>query len=166
MENSDKNTEIFNAISEIVISKEFNDDSKAFVENNYGIFDEEEENKHEYKQIYEDYVSIMDRIISARLKSENGFNDAEIEEFLSSFEQNKDAYMANNADTVDTLYSFIDFMHFKKQMIEFKKSISQSAEAINESGFTNKSENDTLTREAGGSDASAAIASFNQVLSE
>ena len=86
MESQDKNMEIFNAISQIVISKEFNDDSKAFVESNYGIFDEEDENKHEYKQIYEDYVSIMDRIISARLKNENGFSDPEVEEFLGTFE--------------------------------------------------------------------------------
>jgi hypothetical protein len=41
--------EIFNAICQIVVSPEFNEDSKAFVEQNYAIFDEEDENKHEYK---------------------------------------------------------------------------------------------------------------------
>ena len=46
---------------------------------------------------------------------------------------------------MDTLFSFIDIMHFKKQMIEFKKSTNENAEAINEAGFTNKSENDTAT---------------------
>ena len=166
MESSDKNMEVFNAISKIVVSPEFNDDSRAFVENNYAIFDEEDENKHEYKQVYEDYVSIMDRVISARLKNENGFSEAEIEAFLGTFEQNKENYSATNSDTVDTLYSFIDFMHFKKSMIDFKKLSKENAEAINESGFTNKSENDTLTKQAGGSDAQAAIASFNKVLSE
>ena len=161
MESSDKNSEIFAAVSQIVVSPEFNDDSKAFIENNYAIFDEEDENKHEYKQVYEDYVAIMDRVITARLKNENGFADAEIEAFLGSFEQNKDTYSATNADTVDTLYSFIDFMHFKKLMLEFKKSTNENADAINESGFTNKSENDIIAKEAGGSDAAAAIASYN-----
>ena len=103
----------------------------------------------------------MDRVITARLKNENGFADAEIEAFLGSFEQNKDTYSATNADTVDTLYSFIDFMHFKKLMLEFKKSTNENADAINESGFTNKSENDIIAKEAGGSDAAAAIASYN-----
>ena len=51
-------------------------------------------------------------------------------------------------------------------MIEFKKSTTQSAEAINEAGFTNKSENDAITKSGGGSDASAAIASFNEVMAE
>lgn len=59
-----KNMEIFNAVTQIVLSSDFNQDSKAFIENNYAVFDEEDENKHEYKQIYEDYVNIMDRIIT------------------------------------------------------------------------------------------------------
>ena len=73
MESTDKNMQIFNAISKIVVSPEFNDDSQAFIENNYAIFDEDDENKHEYKQIYEDYVSIMDKVIAVKLKNENGF---------------------------------------------------------------------------------------------
>ena len=166
MESLDKNTEIFNAISVIVVSPEFNEDSQTFVENNYGIFDEEDENKHEYKQVYEDYVAIMDRVISARLKNENGFSESEIAAFLTSFEQNKDAYTATNADTVDTLYSFIDFMHFKKSMIDFKKGSKENSQAINEAGFTNKSENDKIRDAAGGSNAEAAIASYNDIMNE
>jgi hypothetical protein len=90
-------------------------------------------------------MSIMDKMITARLKNENGVTDAEFEAFLGSFEQNKEAYSASNADTVDTLYSFIDFMHFKKSMIDFKNSTKENAEAINQAGFTNKSENDKIT---------------------
>ena len=167
MESQDKNSEIFNAICLIVVSPEFNEDSQAFVENNYAIFDEEDENKHEYKQVYEDYVSIMDRVISAKLKNDSGFSEPEIEAFLASFEQNKDAYTATNAETVDTLYSFIDFMHFKKSMIDFKKAANKdNSEAINEAGFTNKSENDKVRDAAGGSNAEAAIASYNEIMKE
>ena len=57
-------------------------------------------------------------------------------------------------------------MHFKKLMLEFKKSTNENADAINESGFTNKSENDNVAKEAGGSDAAAAIASYTQIASE
>ena len=146
MDSTDKNTEIFNAISKIVVSPEFNTDSKAFIDSNFAIFDEEDENKHEYKQVYEDYVAIMDRVITARLKNEFGFSDQQVEGFLVSFEQNKQAYTSQNADAVDTLYSFIDFLHFKNQMIAFKKSTKENADALNQEGFTNKSENDAATK--------------------
>jgi hypothetical protein len=40
---------IFNAISQLVISAEFNHDQAEFATKNVAICDEEEENKHEYK---------------------------------------------------------------------------------------------------------------------
>jgi hypothetical protein len=109
----------------------------------------------------------MDRVISASLKNESGFSEAEIEAFLSTFEQNKAAYTETNADTVDTLFSFIDFEHFKKSLIDMKKAAtSDNTEAINEAGFTNKSENDKLAAEAGGSDQAANIASYYKIINE
>jgi hypothetical protein len=94
MESTDKNMSIFNAITELVASPEFHDDSAAFVQKNYAIFDEEEENKHEYKQVYEDYVSIMERTIEAKLKDENQFSEAEISGFLETFKDHMETYKA------------------------------------------------------------------------
>jgi len=73
MESQDQNMAIFNAISQLVISAEFNHDQSEFASKNISIFDEEEENKHEYKQVYEDYCNIMDRTIEAKLKEEHQF---------------------------------------------------------------------------------------------
>lgn len=79
----------------------------VFVDKNYGVFDEEEENKHEYKQIYEDYVSIMEKNIESNLLKT--FSEAEIGEFLTTFKDKMESYEYENSDTVDVLFSFIDF---------------------------------------------------------
>jgi hypothetical protein len=50
MESSDDtNMSIFNCITNLIASSQFIYDSMVFVDKNYGVFDEEEENKHEYK---------------------------------------------------------------------------------------------------------------------
>ena len=52
-------------------------------------------------------------------------------------------------------------------MIDFKKAANKdNSEAINEAGFTNKSENDKVRDAAGGSNAEAAIASYNEIMKE
>jgi hypothetical protein len=149
-----------------VISSEFNVDSNNFFERNYGIFDDQDDFKHEYKQMYEDYFSIIDKTICARLKQFYRYSESDIEEFFNNFELNKEAYEANNSDTFDVLYPIIDFKYFKKSMTDFKKSSKQNAEAVNEFEQHNKSSNELLARSAGGSDAAAAMASFKKILSE
>ena len=56
----------------------------------------------------------MDKLISAKLKAEYGFSEADFEAFVSTFEQNKGTYTAKSTDTFDTLYSMIDIVTFKK----------------------------------------------------
>ena len=87
----------------------------VFVEKNYSVFDDEEENKHEYKQIYEDYVAIMEKNIEQKLLE--SFTEANISQFLTTFKDNMETYEYHNSDTVDILFSFIDFQQFKSQML-------------------------------------------------
>ena len=71
--------------------------------------------------MYEDYFLIIDRTICIRLKNFYRYSESEIEEFFNNFEQNKEAYEANNSNTFDVLYPIINFMYFKKSMIDFLK---------------------------------------------
>lgn len=80
METTDKNMTIFDTVTALVAEDDFNQAQTEFVKKNHAIFDEEEENKHEYKQVYEDYVNIMERMIEAKLKET--YSEDEIEAFL------------------------------------------------------------------------------------
>ena len=123
---------IFNAISQLVISAEFNHDQSEFASKNISIFDEEEENKHEYKTIYDQYLEIMERLIEAKLVQEFNFTDEEVNDFYTTFQDKKAEYEARNVDTVDALYSFIEFDRFKKEMLDFKKSQTHTTGGVTE----------------------------------
>ena len=95
-----------------------------FYEKHTDTFDENvEENKHEYKAIYEEYVDITEKVIEARLKEQHGVTDDQIAAFLLSFKDNKKTYEDDNTDTVDALYAMIDFDKFKEKMIQAKKGM-------------------------------------------
>ena len=148
---------IFNAISQLVISAEFNHDQSEFASKNISIFDEEEENKHEYKQVYEDYCNIMDRTIEAKLKEEHQFQEADIQKFMETFKDNLESYKAVNADTFDILYSFIEFDKFKQMMLDNKKSANVEASSIS----TAESSEHEKIQSAAGKDTASAWASYN-----
>ena len=73
----------------------------------------------------------MEKAIEARLINEFDFTDDEINDFYTSFGENKDTYEKRNPSTVDSLYSFIDFDRFKNDMIQMKKSVSMTEGSTN-----------------------------------
>jgi len=77
----------------------------------------------------------MEKAIEARLLTEFGFTDDEINDFYTSFGDNKAAYEQRNSNTVDSLYSFIDFDRFKNDMIQMKKSVTNTEGNINFSDY-------------------------------
>ena len=124
MESTDTNLTIFKHITSIIIDPEFNVAIQDFYEKHTDTFDENvEENKHEYKAIYEEYVDITEKVIEARLKEQHGVTDDQIAAFLLSFKDNKKTYEDDNTDTVDALYAMIDFDKFKEKMIQAKKGM-------------------------------------------
>jgi len=64
----DVNFEIFKMVSEIVQDDEFTNAQNAFFDKNKEPFEETEENKLEYTQIFEQYVTILEEIIAVKLK--------------------------------------------------------------------------------------------------
>ena len=127
-----KNIAMFDAITDLITSEDFKLSDKAFIEQNFHVFDVDEENKHEYKTIYDQYLEIMERLIEAKLVQEFNFTDEEVNDFYTTFQDKKAEYEARNVDTVDALYSFIEFDRFKKEMLDFKKSQTHTTGGVTE----------------------------------
>lgn len=79
----DVNFEIFKMVSEIVQDDEFTNAQNAFFDKNKEPFEETEENKLEYTQIFEQYVSILEEIIAVKLKEK--YSEQQVEGFYLSF---------------------------------------------------------------------------------
>ena len=66
METSSKD-EIFNAICEIITNEEFTNSQMDFYVANCKDFNDDDENKHSYMDVFEKYVKLIDASIDAHL---------------------------------------------------------------------------------------------------
>lgn len=105
------NLSVFNAISELITSTEFNQACVSFLTKHMDVFDEEEENKLEYSTIFEEYVQILEQVIDSKLFQ--NFAEPTVKAFYSDFANNFKEYEKINQDAVDTLFGFTDFNKFK-----------------------------------------------------
>ena len=121
MEAANKNDQIFEKISDLVKSGDFNSQILEFIKKFANKFNsEEEENTHEHFQLHKDYMYILENLIEVQLKNDHGFSEEEIKTFYDTFEANKASYEEKDAEAFDVLYGFVDFDKFKKSMLEFK----------------------------------------------
>jgi hypothetical protein len=67
---------IFKNIGKIITTTEFNSATADFFAMHTDKFDEtEDENKHEYKQLFEEYVQLADKALDAKLKEDYGVSE-------------------------------------------------------------------------------------------
>lgn len=90
----DTNFEIFKQISNDIQDDEFTSVQHAFFEKNKEPFEETDENKLEYTQIFEQYVTILEEIIAAKLKEK--YTEEQVENFYKSFQENIAKYTIQN----------------------------------------------------------------------
>ena len=83
------------------------------------MFEDTEENKLEYTQVFEQYVTILEEIIAVKLKEK--YSEEQIEAFYLSFKDNMKDYEKENALTVETIFGLIDFDKFKASILQYKK---------------------------------------------
>ena len=114
----DKNTKIFNAISLLITNTDFINCQLEFYKKHIGTFTGTDENKHEYTQIYEAYIQILEVMIEIELQKT--VSNEDIKAFYEDFKVNLKKYEELNMTTVDTLYSFVDFDQFKIAILKFK----------------------------------------------
>ena len=69
MESGDKNQQIFKEITELVTEADFTKGQLDFFETNCQAFTDDEENKHEYKELHEEYIVLCETAIDAVIKS-------------------------------------------------------------------------------------------------
>lgn len=82
----------------------------------------------------------MERTIEAKLVQQYNFTDDQLNDFYTSFPDKKADYEKRNENTVNSLYSFIDFDKFKSDMLEMKKSMdSKDDKATDFDEFTKMS---------------------------
>ena len=68
MESTNKNREIYEKISQLILEEEFHQGQMNFFNKNCHAFSEDEENKHEYKDIHEEYIRLLELAIEVQIK--------------------------------------------------------------------------------------------------
>ena len=113
------NQEIFKDIADLVTQAEFAKAQDDFFQKNQDKFEDTEENKLEYTQVFEQYVMMCDELVTAKLKDKH--DSEKVEKFYENFADNMAAYREKDELTVETLYGIIEFSKFKETILRFKK---------------------------------------------
>jgi hypothetical protein len=121
MESTTIDQQIFNAIADEITQVEFQNDQNEFYAKHMDKFEDTEENKLEYTQVYEAYIEILEQMIEAKLGAK--FPQEDIDTFYEGFKNNMNTYEQMNRDAVDILFGFLDFDKFKKNILSYKDSI-------------------------------------------
>ena len=111
----DEFDQIVSCLEEILFDDSFMSEQSAFFEQHCDIFEDKEENKIEYTQIFEKFKSVTENIIEQRLKSSlKGFSMRKFEKMLSSRGDEL------GGEVFDFLLSLSDFSEFKETMLSYK----------------------------------------------
>ncbi|KAF6215631.1 hypothetical protein GE061_010387 [Apolygus lucorum] len=106
---------IVGQLEDILIDKHFQKLQRDFLDKYCLEFDDTEENKLSYMEIFEEYVRTIERSIEERLKmSIPNFN---MERFQMELVDNKDSL---DGEVFEMLYTLSDFMAFKSLMLDYK----------------------------------------------
>ena len=106
-------------VGEIINEDAFSNAQKLYFDKHKISFEDSEENKLEYTQIFEGYVTILEEIIAAKLKEK--YSEQQIETFYGSFKDNMPRFEKENVIGVETIYSLVDFDKFKESILRYKK---------------------------------------------
>ena len=96
MDGSNKNQEVFKEIIELVTQADFTEGQMDFFRKNCQVFEDNEENKHEYKELHEEYIVLCETAIDAVIKSK--FSEEEIQSFYTDFAENYQNYKGKSDD--------------------------------------------------------------------
>lgn len=106
---------VIGCIEDIIMEDEFQQLQQSFMEKYYTEFDDSDENKLIYTQIFNEYVNLLEKYLEQQLMWRiPNFN---INSFMELLLQNKDDVPA---DIFDMLFSFTDFMAFKEMFLDYK----------------------------------------------
>ncbi|PNW69822.1 hypothetical protein CHLRE_19g751247v5 [Chlamydomonas reinhardtii] len=110
---------IVGALEEVLLDEEFEELRESFCRENCQHFEDSDENKLIYTDIFSKYTSLVESTIDQRLKQAvPGFS---MQEFMGLLESHKDSLMS---DVFDLLLSLADFEAFKEVMLSYKRDLA------------------------------------------
>ncbi|KAJ6638480.1 ADP-ribosylation factor-like protein 2-binding protein [Pseudolycoriella hygida] len=120
--NGNQCTEYFNRVigfvEDIVVSEEFQSLQRNFLEKHYQEFDDNEENKIIYTDIFKEYTSLMEFYIINHLNFRmNG--SFQMEKFAQELQNMKPGL---DGEIFELLFSLTDFLTFKDLILDYKAS--------------------------------------------
>ncbi|XP_037028147.1 ADP-ribosylation factor-like protein 2-binding protein [Bradysia coprophila] len=115
-------TEYFNRVigfvEDIVVSEDFQNMQRNFLEKHYQEFDDNEENKIIYTDIFKEYTALMEIYIIRNLNRQmNG--SFQMEKFAQELQNMKPGL---DGEIFELLFSLTDFLTFKDMILDFKAS--------------------------------------------
>ncbi|KFP71330.1 ADP-ribosylation factor-like 2-binding protein, partial [Acanthisitta chloris] len=106
---------VVGCLEDIIMDDDFQLIQRTFMEKHYQEFDDSEENKLIYTDIFNEYITLVEKYIEEKLLDRiPGFD---MVAFTVSLEQHKDEMPK---DIFDLLLTFTDFLAFKGMFLEYR----------------------------------------------
>lgn len=106
---------IIGHIEDIIIGDRFQQTQDSFMEKNYREFEDTEENKLVYTDIFREYTSKIEQCLGDELKKR--IPEFSMETFMSTLQRHKNEIVG---DIFEMLLSFTDFISFKEMILDYK----------------------------------------------
>ncbi|KAM7348251.1 ADP-ribosylation factor-like protein 2-binding protein [Cochliomyia hominivorax] len=121
-EKSEYFDQVIGHVEDIVLSEKFQKLHEQFLEKHWTTFEESEENKLEYMEIFEEYAALFETFFVRELKQL--MEDFDMEKFAE--ELNLHESLPNSKGFIDSeifelLYSFSNFQIFKDLMLDYRR---------------------------------------------
>lgn len=117
--------QIVGALEDILMDPSFEKEKEQFCRSNCHHFEETDENKLVYMDVFQKYTQLIENLIESNLRTAvPGF---EMEEFLRLLDAHKDELMS---DVFDLLTSLGDFEVFKDVMLSYKREQASSGDML------------------------------------
>nr|CAB3222885.1 ADP-ribosylation factor-like protein 2-binding protein [Phallusia mammillata] len=114
-EESRRFDDIIGTIEEIIMSDTFQEIQHGFMEKYYLEFEDTEENKFIYTDIFQEYSSIIEKYLESELKQRIPWFS--MSKFSSSLNSHKDEI---TEDIFEMFLTFTDFLAFKEMFLDYR----------------------------------------------
>ncbi|KAK3908993.1 ADP-ribosylation factor-like protein 2-binding protein [Frankliniella fusca] len=102
-------------IEDVLMDPQFQDLQKNFLEKYWNEFDDSEENKLVYMEIFKEYTDVVEKYIENHLLE--SMKDFNMESFISLLQERKDEL---EGEVFEILFTFTDFLVFKEMFLDYK----------------------------------------------
>lgn len=102
-------------IEDVLMDPKFQDLQKSFLEKYWNEFEDSEENKLVYMEIFKEYTDVVEKFIENHLIL--SMKDFCMESFTSQLQERKDEL---EGEVFEILFTFTDFLVFKEMFLDYK----------------------------------------------